>query len=77
METNVPILDKKDYDEWHKSLKHSPGEKSPYALHPRKHDLKKDKTCGKSGMATIEYDNYSYTLSDEIKNRQKHGLNKF
>lgn len=53
METNVPILDKKDYDEWHKSLKHSPGEKSPYALHPRKHDLKKDKTCGKSGMATV------------------------
>lgn len=53
METNMPIIDKKDYDTWVKSMKHSPAEKSEYALHPRKHDLKKDKTCGKSGMANV------------------------
>lgn len=25
METNIPIIDKKDYDAWKKALKHSPG----------------------------------------------------
>lgn len=53
METSFPILDKKDYDVWVKGLKNSPGEKSEFALHPRKHDMKKETTCGKSGTARV------------------------
>lgn len=50
----MPIFDKKDYDVWVKSLKHSPADKSRYALHPRKYDLKKESTCGKSGTAKVK-----------------------
>ena len=69
-ETQTPVHNKKDYNDWVSGHNRNPASTSKYAFNPLKNEYKENGMCGSGGTAKITYDGYPYLLSQDIANRQ-------